>query len=184
MGRDGKAIGSPCSASAPGSGSTLNALTWCFPPAGPLPDPPSLVATYRNRREACGQTYCTLAGSSMLAPRVSVAALTSTSYCVSSAPTLAYRTSLDIGNFLLPGIDKDLGVDLGIGEVGEGGLHTCQSHLPGDQRRHVNLAIGNKLQAVGKFVLGIGQHELHVQLLDDAEERLDPVGFHAHAHDD
>ena len=41
------------------------------------------------------------------------------------------------------------------------------------------------VQALGELLPGIGQHELDVQLLDNAEKGLDPVGLHADAnHDD
>ena len=79
IGRVGSTTGSPCGDSAPLAGSMRNAFRWCFCPAAPMPDAPSLVATYRNRRDACGQAYCTLAGRMTEPRRVSVPASTSTS---------------------------------------------------------------------------------------------------------
>src|SRR5262245_2970757 len=120
----------------------------------------------------------------MVSQRVSVAASTSTSYCVSSGPTLAYSHTL-FATLLLPGLDDDLGMLFRIGQFGERALHAFQPDMTSDQRRHVHLALGDMVQALGKLLAGIGQHELDVQLFDDAEERFEPIGLHAYAdHDD
>src|SRR5690242_2440372 len=119
-----------------------------------------------NCRDTCGQAYCTFAGRLAVLRRVSVAASTSTSYCVSSGPTLAYSHTL-FATLLLPGLDHDLGMLFRIGQFGERALHTIQPDVAGDQRRHVHLAFGNMMQALGELLAGIGQHELDVQLFDD-----------------
>src|SRR5207249_8335259 len=79
IGRVGNGIASPCFVSAPLTGSMRNAVTWCSVPAVPYPDALLLVATYRYRREMCGQAYCTLAGRVTVARLVSAAPAASTS---------------------------------------------------------------------------------------------------------
>ena len=70
---------------------------------------------------------------------------------------------------------------LRIGEIVERVLHAGQADLAGDQRRDVDLAVGDQSQAGGEFLGRIGEDELHIELLDDAEERLELVGLHADA---
>ena len=79
IGRVGNGDRRAVRASAPLAGSMRSAVTWCVLPAGPMPEALSLVAAYRNRRDACGHTYCTFAGRLTVSRRVSVAASTSTS---------------------------------------------------------------------------------------------------------
>ena len=45
-------------------------------------------------------------------------------------------------------------------------------------------ALGDVAQGVGELVGLVAEHELHVELLDHADHRLDVVGLHAHADDE
>src|SRR5690348_15490162 len=126
-----------------------------------MPDALSLVATYRNCRDAWGQAYCTFAGSVTVPRRVRLAPSTSTSYCVSSAPTLAYSHVFATSH--PPWLNDDLRMSLGVAELGECPFHAIQPDMPGDQRRHVHLAVRNVAQARRELVCRVAQHELHVE---------------------
>src|SRR5262249_37353700 len=101
----------------------------------------------------------------------------------SVAPKIKHRTISPNG--LAPGIYHDLGVSLGIGEFGERAVHAVETDIAGDQRRAVDLALGDVMQALCELLGRVAEHELEIKLLGDAEERFEPVNLHAHAdHDD
>ena len=52
-----------------------------------------------------------------------------------------------------------------------------------DHRRHVDHALGERRERARELVGRVAEHELHVQLLVDAETRADRVVFHADARD-
>src|SRR4029434_5914140 len=79
IGRVGSRIASPCLVSAPLAGAVREAVARCSGPDAPYADSLLLVATYRYRRETCGQAYCTPAGRVTVARLISAAPATSTS---------------------------------------------------------------------------------------------------------
>src|SRR5260370_7162302 len=92
-GRGGRGGAARFLGGAPGGGRRRTAVAGCAVPAGPYPDALLLVATYRYRRETCGQAYCTAAGRVTVARLVSAAPATSMSYCVRPAPTSPQRAT-------------------------------------------------------------------------------------------
>ncbi len=73
---------------------------------------------------------------------------------------------------------------LGVGQPLEGVGHLVEADLAGDHRDDVDLALGDRAQAGGELQRVVAEHELHVELLADAVERVDRVRLHAHADDD
>src|SRR5262249_57761664 len=63
--------------------------------------------------------------------------------------------------------------------------HAVETDMAGDQRRAVDLSLGDVMQALCVLLGRVAEHELKIKLLGDAEERFEPVNLHAHAdHDD
>src|SRR5262249_18048873 len=86
---------------------------------------------------------------------------------------------------LAPGIHHDFGVLPGIGKLGERALYPVETKMAGDQRRAVNLALGDVMQALCELLRRVAEHELQIKLLGDSEEWFKAVDLHAHAdHDD
>src|SRR5690348_14186756 len=77
----------------------------------------------------------------------------------SSALTRSVATSRSSGSRLPPeaGIDQDLGVPRGSGEIVEGGLDAVQPDGAGDQRRRVDGALGDHLQRVVELGWVVGE---------------------------
>ena len=67
----------------------------------------------------------------------------------------------------------------GVGQVVESRVHPVQADLTGDHRGDVDFAFRNGSQRGGELRRVIGEHELHVDLLGDGEERVHGVGLHA-----
>ena len=65
---------------------------------------------------------------------------------------------------VLAGIDEDLGVRLGIAKGIERSRHARESHGPGEQRRAVDLALGQHVQGVAEFQWRVTEYEAQVDL--------------------
>jgi len=48
----------------------------------------------------------------------------------------------------------------GIGQLGEGGFHAPKPDMSGDERRHIDPALGDVVQAGGKLLAIIAENEL------------------------
>jgi hypothetical protein len=83
-----------------------------------------------------------------------------------------------------PRLDQYLCVLLRAGELAERGLDAVEADLGGDQRRRVDLALGQQTQGPGELLGRVAEHELEAELLHDAEHRLDRVLLHADADND
>src|SRR5262249_1371929 len=81
----------------------------------------------------------------------------------SVAPKIKHRTITPDG--LAPGIYHDLGVSLGIGELGERAIHAVETDMAGDQRRAVDLSLGDVMQALCELLGRVAEPEWKMKRL-------------------
>src|SRR5665647_3071115 len=73
--------------------------------------------------------------------------------------------STSLENALAPGLDNNLGVALGIAQIGKRLRDAVDADFGGDQCGGFDLPLGNQPQRGGKFIGRVAQHILHRQFL-------------------
>src|SRR5262245_9715325 len=90
-------------------------------------------------------------------------------------------TAARVAPLRAPGLDQDLHLLARLLERAEGARHALEADLRGDERRRGEGAGGQMLQCRSKLLRRVGEHELELDLLGDADRGLDAIRLHAYA---